>query len=116
MAQQSAVKDPFTLSDSAARRIATLMAKEGRPGVFLRISVNGGGCSGFTYQYAFDDQKADDDIVVEKDGAVVAIDNMSLLYLIGCEVDFRENVMGSAFSINNPNAASSCGCGSSFSI
>jgi len=116
MSTETATKDPFTLSDSAARRVAHLMRQEGREGVFLRISVNGGGCSGFTYKFDFDDQLAEDDIVVRKDGAVVAIDNMSLLYMIGCEVDFQESVMGSSFSINNPNAASSCGCGSSFSI
>jgi iron-sulfur cluster assembly accessory protein len=116
MTTQTATTDPFTLSDSAARRVLQLMDREGRDGVFLRISVNGGGCSGFTYKFDFDDQLAADDIVVKKAGAVVAIDNMSLLYMIGCEVDFQESVMGSAFTINNPNAASSCGCGSSFSI
>jgi iron-sulfur cluster assembly accessory protein len=116
MTTQTATKDPFTLSESAVRRVSHLMEQEGREGVFLRISVNGGGCSGFSYSFDFDDQMAADDIVVRKDGAVVAIDNMSLLYMLGCEVDFQESVMGSSFTIHNPNAASSCGCGSSFSI
>lgn len=116
MAVTTQTKDPITLSDSAAKRIADLMRKEGRPDVFLRVAVNGGGCSGFAYQFDFDDKKAADDIVIEKDGAVVAIDTMSLLYLIGSEIDFKEDVMGSSFAVVNPNAASSCGCGSSFSI
>jgi iron-sulfur cluster assembly accessory protein len=112
----TATKDPMTLSDGAARRIAELLKKEGRPEAFLRISVNGGGCSGFSYKFDFDDQKTPDDVFIERDGAIVAVDTMSLLYLIGSEVDFKEDVMGSSFSISNPNAASSCGCGSSFSI
>jgi len=116
MSTETASQDPITLTESAAQRISKLMAEEENPNAFLRISVNGGGCSGFTYQFAFDDERTDDDIFVEKDGAVVAVDGMSLLYLIGCEVDFVEDVIGSSFEVRNPNAASSCGCGSSFAI
>lgn len=116
MSTETAAQDPITLTDSAAQRISALMAEEGNPNAFLRISVNGGGCSGFTYEFAFDDQPTDDDVLVKKEGAAVAIDGMSLLYLIGCEVDFVEDVIGSSFEVRNPNAASSCGCGASFAI
>lgn len=111
-----ASQDPIYLTDSAAKRIAELMQEEASPGAFLRVSVDGGGCSGFTYKFAFDNESADDDVVVEKDGAKVAVDGMSLLYLIGCEIDFVESVMGSTFQVHNPNATASCGCGSSFAV
>jgi iron-sulfur cluster insertion protein len=78
--------------------------------------VNGGGCSGFRYDFTFDDARQDDDLVIEKEGAVVLIDSMSQLYLAGAAIDFVEDVIGSSFQITNPNATSSCGCGSSFSI
>ncbi len=105
-----------SVSDSAAARIAFLMDQEGDPDVALRVAVNGGGCSGFQYAFSFDDARQDDDLVIEKDGAVVLVDSMSQLYLAGAEIDFVEDVIGSSFQINNPNATSSCGCGTSFSI
>lgn len=107
---------PVTMSASAARRIGELKAREGNPDLKLRIAVNGGGCSGF--QYAFDWAKSEEagDIVVERDGETVLIDGTSLLYLIGSEVDFVEELGGSAFRIINPNAKASCGCGTSFSV
>ena len=105
-----------SVSDSAAKRIAFLMAQEGDSSVALRVAVNGGGCSGFQYAFSFDDTRGDDDLVLEKDGAVVLVDSMSQLYLAGSEIDFVEDVIGSSFQIHNPNATASCGCGTSFSI
>ncbi len=104
-----------SVTDSAARRIATLIKDDGGE-IALRVAVNGGGCSGFRYDFTFDDARQDDDLVIEKDGAVVLIDSMSQLYLAGAAIDFVEDVIGSSFQITNPNATSSCGCGSSFSI
>jgi iron-sulfur cluster insertion protein len=104
-----------SVTDSAARRIAALIAQDGGD-VALRVAVNGGGCSGFRYDLTFDDSRQPDDLVIEKDGAVVVIDSMSQLYLAGAQLDFVEDVIGSSFQIQNPNASSSCGCGSSFSI
>jgi iron-sulfur cluster assembly accessory protein len=82
----------------------------------LRIAVTGGGCSGFQYNFAIDDARADDDLVVERDGATVLIDPMSLDFLKGAEIDFVDDLIGQSFKINNPNATSSCGCGTSFSV
>ncbi|MCH7554782.1 MAG: iron-sulfur cluster insertion protein ErpA [Proteobacteria bacterium] len=107
---------PITLSASAARRIAELVAMDEHTGMKFRVSVSGGGCSGFQYGFGFDDKTEADELVVERDGAKMVIDSMSLMYLAGSEVDFIENVGGSYFVINNPNATSSCGCGSSFGI
>jgi iron-sulfur cluster insertion protein len=107
---------PFTVSERAAKRISQILASEEAQDARLRISVSGGGCSGFQYGFDLDDQPADGDVVVDRDGVAVVIDGMSLLYLVGCEVDFVEDLTGSYFRINNPNAASSCGCGNSFAI
>ncbi len=107
---------PITLSASAARRIGELIATEEYIGMKFRVSVSGGGCSGFQYGFSFDDKTEADELVVTRDGAAMVIDSMSLMYLAGSEVDFIENVGGSYFVINNPNATSSCGCGSSFGI
>lgn len=107
---------PVTVSESAARRIGVMLSKEGKPDLKLRVSVSGGGCSGFQYGFDFDDTAQADDTVIEDKGVTVLIDSMSLLYLIGSEIDFVEDLVGAAFQIRNPNAASSCGCGSSFSI
>lgn len=103
------------VSASAAKRISALTAAE-PPGAMFRIAVNGGGCSGFQYEFTFDSARADDDILIEKDGARVLIDTASLEFLSGSEVDFIEGLMGSHFEIKNPNAKSSCGCGTSFSV
>lgn len=107
---------PFSVSDRAARRINQILARETQPGLKLRLSVSGGGCSGFQYGFDLDDRDEDGDVAVERDGATVVVDGMSLLYLMGCEIDFVEDLTGSYFHVNNPNAASSCGCGSSFAI
>jgi iron-sulfur cluster insertion protein len=103
------------VSPSAAKRIAALTAAEGQ-GVMFRIAVNGGGCSGYQYDFTFDDARTDDDVLIELDGARVLIDQVSLEFLGGSEVDFVEGLMGSHFEIKNPNAKSSCGCGTSFSV
>jgi iron-sulfur cluster insertion protein len=106
----------IVLTESAARRIAMLKAQEQAENAFLRIAVSGGGCSGFQYGLSFDDQRNDDDFVFERDGIGVVVDDVSLDLLKGAEVDFVEDLMGASFQIRNPNAASSCGCGNSFSI
>ena len=106
----------IVVTENAARRIAALKAKENAESAFLRIAVSGGGCSGFQYGLSFDDQRNEDDVVFERDGIGVVVDDVSLGLLNGAEVDFVEDLMGASFQIRNPNAASSCGCGNSFSI
>ncbi|HEX3652942.1 MAG TPA: iron-sulfur cluster insertion protein ErpA [Rhizomicrobium sp.] len=106
---------PVTVSARAAKRIAEILKQEAQPSM-LRVAVTGGGCSGFQYNFAIDEMKADDDLVLERDGAVVLIDSLSLDFLRGAEIDFVDDLIGAAFKINNPNAQSSCGCGTSFSV
>jgi len=107
---------PVTVSASAARRVCRIVAQDGTPGMGLRISVSGGGCSGFQYGFTLDDSETADDIVIERDGARVLIDTVSLEYLRGAEIDFVEDLTGAYFKISNPQASSSCGCGNSFAI
>jgi iron-sulfur cluster assembly accessory protein len=104
-----------TISERAAKRISHVLSSE-PGGTALRISVSGGGCSGFQYGFDLDRARAADDIVVERDGAVVIIDQVSLPYMGGSEVDFVDDLIGQSFQIHNPNATASCGCGTSFSI
>ena len=104
------------LTQNAARRIAFLKAQENAETALLRIAVSGGGCSGFQYGLSFDDQRNEDDFVFERDGVGIIVDEVSLGLLNGAEVDFVEDLMGASFQIRNPNAASSCGCGNSFSV
>jgi iron-sulfur cluster insertion protein len=106
----------IVVTENAARRIATLRVQEQADNALLRIAVSGGGCSGFQYGFSFDDQRNEDDVVFERDGVGVVVDGVSLDLLNGAEIDFVEDLMGEAFQIRNPNAASSCGCGNSFSI
>ena len=106
----------IAITDSAARRIVALKAQEDAAGAFLRIAVSGGGCSGFQYGLSFDEQRNPDDFVFEKAGVAVVVDDVSLDLLNGAELDFVEDLMGASFQIKNPNAATSCGCGNSFSI
>lgn len=106
---------PVALTESAARRITEIMAAEPTAKV-LRLSVEGGGCSGFQYKFDLVEAAASDDLVLERSGAKVAIDPVSLNFLGGAEIDFVDDLMGAAFKINNPNATASCGCGTSFSI
>ncbi len=105
----------FSVSESAARRIAFLAAKEAKP-VMMRVAVLGGGCSGFQYNFSFEEQKNEDDLLIERNGATVVVDATSLELLKGSELDFVEEMVGSAFQVKNPNATSSCGCGNSFSV
>jgi iron-sulfur cluster insertion protein len=116
MAEIKAQPGPFSVTENAARRIGAILAKEAQSDLKLRISVSGGGCSGFQYGFALDDREEDGDIAVERDGARVVIDGMSLLYVMGCELDYVEDLTGSYFRVNNPNASSSCGCGNSFAV
>jgi iron-sulfur cluster assembly accessory protein len=106
---------PVAVSARAAKRIAEILKNEPAPSM-LRVAVTGGGCSGFQYNFAIDDVRADDDLVLERDGATVLIDPVSLDFLQGAEIDFVDDMIGQAFKINNPNATSSCGCGTSFSV
>ena len=104
-----------TLTPSAAKRINAILAKQD-DAEMLRVSVEGGGCSGFSYKFDFAQQANSDDTIVELDGARVAIDEMSMEFLAGSEIDFSTELIGSAFKINNPNATAGCGCGTSFSV
>lgn len=106
----------FALSDRAARRIAALIAKEDDPELKFRVSVTGGGCSGFQYNFGFDKDRQPDDLSFERDGVTVLVDETSLELLGGAELDFVEDLLGSYFQVKNPNAKSSCGCGTSFAI
>jgi iron-sulfur cluster insertion protein len=106
----------IVLTENAARRIAALKVQEQAQAALLRIAVSGGGCSGFQYGLSFDEQRNDDDVIFERDGVGVVVDDVSLDLLNGAEIDFVEDLMGASFQIRNPNAASSCGCGNSFSI
>jgi iron-sulfur cluster insertion protein len=106
----------ISLSENAAKRIAFLKTQEGDESLALRIAVNGGGCSGFTYQFSFDANRQDDDLIVKRNDAELVIDPMSVAYLAGSEVDYVEDLVGSFFNIRNPNATAACGCGASFAI
>lgn len=106
----------FSLSESAARRINKLRTLDNKPDQMLRITVSGGGCSGFQYGFTFSDTTEQDDLVFERDNAKVVIDQISLELLNGAELDFVDDLMGAYFQIRNPNATSSCGCGVSFAI
>ncbi len=107
--------EAVTLTERAARRIGEILKTE-PPGAMLRVSVEGGGCSGFQYKFDFEQNSAPDDIVLVRDGATVLIDPVSARYMAGAEIDFVEDLIGASFKINNPVAAASCGCGTSFSI
>lgn len=104
------------ISDSAAARIAFLIREDGRTGLMLRLTVSGGGCSGFQYGFSFDDQVTGDDRVFEHNGTHLVTDDASLDLLNGSTLDFVEDLMGAAFQVKNPNATASCGCGSSFAV
>ena len=106
---------PVTISERAARRISQILKDEG-DGAMLRISVEGGGCSGFQYKFDIDHAQADDDVVIERNSAVVLVDPASAPFLAGSEVDFVDDLIGASFRVHNPNATASCGCGTSFSV
>jgi iron-sulfur cluster assembly accessory protein len=107
--------DDITLTERAARRIGEILRRE-PPGSMLRVSVEGGGCSGFQYRFDIDRAQATDDLVIRREGATVLIDHISVGYLAGSEIDFVDDLIGASFRINNPQATASCGCGTSFSL
>ena len=107
---------PVRVSERAIRRIREIIAREGRRDLALRLSVEGGGCSGFQYRFELDDRREPDDVEIVRDGVRVVIDGMSLMFLIGAELDFVEDLTGSYFRVHNPNATASCGCGNSFAV
>ncbi|HTO45687.1 MAG TPA: iron-sulfur cluster insertion protein ErpA [Burkholderiales bacterium] len=106
---------PLVFSDAAANKVKQLIEEEGNPALKLRVFVTGGGCSGFQYGFTFDESVNDDDTPMVKNGVTLLIDPMSYQYLVGAEIDYQEGIEGAQFVIKNPNATSTCGCGSSFS-
>lgn len=110
------IPSTLQLTANAVAKVKSLVEEEDNAELKLRVYVTGGGCSGFQYGFSFEDEAAEDDTRVEKDGVTVLVDPMSFQYLVGSEVDYKEGLEGSRFVINNPNAASTCGCGSSFSV
>lgn len=106
---------PISVTDSAIKRIAFILSKE-EAGTMLRISVTGGGCSGFQYNYDLVKDRQDDDMLIDRDGAIIVIDELTQQYMDGSQVDFVDDIMGQSFQITNPQASASCGCGTSFAI
>jgi len=106
---------PLVFTDSAAAKVSQLIEEEGNPDLKLRVFVQGGGCSGFQYGFTFDEEINEDDSVMEKNGVKLLIDAMSYQYLVDAEIDYKDDLQGAQFVIKNPNAGSTCGCGSSFS-
>jgi iron-sulfur cluster insertion protein len=107
---------PLTVTTSAAQKVRELIEQEDNPELKLRIFIQGGGCSGFQYGFTFDDRANDDDTRVEKDGVTLLIDPLSFQYLVGAEIDYQEGLQGAQFVLKNPNARTTCGCGSSFGV
>ena len=107
---------PLIFTDSAAEKVRQLVDEEGNPELKLRVFVQGGGCSGFQYGFTFDEVINEDDTQMSKNGVTLLIDAMSLQYLVGAEIDYKEDLQGAQFVIKNPNATTTCGCGSSFSV
>lgn len=107
---------PIQVTQNAVNKVNRLTREEGNPNLKLRIFITGGGCSGFQYGFSFDEETAEDDTLIERDGAIFVVDPMSFQYLAGSEVDYQEGLEGSRFVIKNPNATTTCGCGQSFSV
>lgn len=107
---------PLSFTPAAAAKVRQLVAEEGNPNLKLRVYISGGGCSGFSYGFSFDEQREEEDIAIEREGTTLVVDPVSLQYLVGAEVDYRESLTGAQFVITNPNAKTTCGCGSSFSV
>lgn len=107
---------PIHFTDSACAKVRELVAEEGNPALKLRVFVTGGGCSGFQYGFTFDEIANDDDTSIEREGVTFLVDPMSYQYLVGAEIDYQDNLEGSQFVIRNPNATTTCGCGSSFTV
>lgn len=113
---QEFVPEPLLVTENAVGKVKTLIEEEGNPDLKLRVYVTGGGCSGFQYGFAFDEVSADDDARISKEGVTVLVDSMSYPYLVGATLDYQEGLQGARFTVVNPNASSTCGCGSSFSV
>ena len=111
-----AQQDALVFTDSAARKVKSLIADEGNDNLKLRVFISGGGCSGFQYGFTFDENQQEGDTTVVKDGVTLLVDPMSYQYLVGAEIDYKEDLSGAQFVIRNPNATTTCGCGSSFSV
>ncbi|MCK7545545.1 iron-sulfur cluster insertion protein ErpA [Marinobacter bryozoorum] len=115
-AVQEQIAVPLFFSDSAVAKVKELVEEEENPDLKLRVFVTGGGCSGFQYGFSFDDNQQEDDTAIERDGVTLLVDPMSYQYLVGATIDYQEGLQGSQFVVQNPNATSTCGCGSSFSL
>ncbi|HEC19962.1 MAG TPA: iron-sulfur cluster insertion protein ErpA [Gammaproteobacteria bacterium] len=115
-ATEQAADDLLNVTQNAVNKVKALIEEEGNPDLKLRVYVTGGGCSGFQYGFSFDENINEGDTAIEKDGITFLVDPMSYQYLVGAELDYQEGLMGAQFMINNPNASTTCGCGSSFSI
>jgi iron-sulfur cluster insertion protein len=107
---------PIVFTDAAARKVGELIKEEDNPDLMLRVFISGGGCSGFQYGFTFDDEMEDGDSSIENHGVRLIVDPMSVQYLMGAEIDYKEDLQGAQFVIRNPNASTTCGCGSSFSV
>ncbi len=110
------MSDPIIFTDSAAEKVGALIVEEGNDNLKLRVYITGGGCSGFQYGFTFDEEIQEDDTQIKNGNVTVLIDSMSVQYLMGAEIDYKEDLSGSQFVIRNPNASTTCGCGSSFSV
>ena len=113
---QQQMATPLFFTDNAVAKVRELIEEEENPDLKLRVFVTGGGCSGFQYGFSFDESQEEDDTVIERDGVKLLVDSMSYQYLVGATIDYQEGLQGSQFVVQNPNASSTCGCGSSFSI
>ncbi len=110
------MSEPIIFTDSAAKKVGELISEEGNDNLKLRVYISGGGCSGFQYGFTFDEEVNEDDTTIENGGVTVLVDAMSIQYLTGAEIDYKEDVSGAQFVIRNPNASTTCGCGSSFAV
>jgi len=116
MTDTTEMLSPIVFTDSACSKVRELIAEEGNPDLKLRVFVTGGGCSGFQYGFTFDELANEDDTSINREGVTFLVDPMSYQYLVGAEIDYQESLEGSQFVIRNPNATTTCGCGSSFSV
>ena len=110
------MEEPILFTERAVQQVAKLLQEEDNPNLFLRVYITGGGCAGFQYGFTFDDALLEDDTVIEKGGVKIAIDALSLPYLKGAEIDYKDDIEGASFVIRNPNAKTTCGCGASFAV
>jgi len=116
MQKMSDIPTPLTFTNAAASKVSGLIEDEQNPNLKLRVYITGGGCSGFSYGFTFDETQNDDDTIVQKEGVTLLVDSMSFQYLVGAKIDYLEDLQGARFVIENPNASTTCGCGSSFSV